>query len=262
MTVREMEKPSQSEHLEYLEKIVRLKLFYLHFRLKRHPEESFRFVLRNRVDIYRKTALNTICGLCPAVDFEQPAWRAMENAAEQVYLHCGDDAEQFEREAFQVFRSSIEERAALDYRATWMKRESPCGSIVPEEKLQEDGKTLGFHIANSIAPRSFFQEPEFLHGCLLELVRYAEARHAEFLACSSWLNSHPRWLDCFPEEWTRGASLPESDVQWHYGFWGQFITARKTFHEKNAAYLRERREFRYPLRHCRCSLKSLKEFLS
>ena len=248
MTAREMEKPSQSEHLEYLEKIVRLKLFYLHFRLKRHPEESFRFVLRNRVDIYRKTALNTICGLCPAVDFEQPAWRAMENAAEQVYLHCGDDAEQFER--------------ALDYRATWMKRESHCGSIVPEEKLQEDGKTLGFHIANSIAPRSFFQEPEYLRGCLRELVRYAEARHAEFLVCSSWLNSHPRWTDCFPEEWTRGASPPESDIQWHYGFWGQFITARKTFHEKNAAYLRERRDFRYPLRHCRCSLKSLKEFLS
>ena len=44
-----------SEHRQYLHQIVRLKLHFLHGWLRAHPEETFAYGLRNRVDIFRKT---------------------------------------------------------------------------------------------------------------------------------------------------------------------------------------------------------------
>ena len=57
------------EHREYLDGIVKLKLWFLWNWLRRHPDETFGDVLRKRVDIYRKTHLNTE-GLCPAEKFD------------------------------------------------------------------------------------------------------------------------------------------------------------------------------------------------
>lgn len=255
-------KPTLEEHLDYLEKVVQLKLFFLHYYLETHPEESFRDVLRRRVDIYRKTALNEIHGLCPEPNFEDPRWQKMEDAAEAVYLRTKDDRAAFEREAFEVFRESLRERAPLDYEVCWTPQERPFGTIIPEQALQPDGKTLSIHIANDIAPRSPFEDPDYIPGCLEKVVAHAEKLHAEYISCSSWLNDHPLWCRNFPPSWLENMSEPEPQIEWHFGFWGQFISSRKTFNEKYGARMRATCQFPYRLRNTRCTLAELKSFLA
>ncbi|MEG2075188.1 MAG: hypothetical protein RRY34_01700, partial [Victivallaceae bacterium] len=107
---------SLEEHRQYLYKIVKLKLFFLHLWLtEQHPEEDFSYVIRERVDIYRKTAANPGLHTPNELFFDAPAWKRLEDQAKEIFLQCRHDRTEFEAEAFEVFRPSIDERCQKDY---------------------------------------------------------------------------------------------------------------------------------------------------
>jgi len=89
----------------------------------------------------------------------------------------------------------------------------------------------------------------------------AEALGASELETHTWLNSHPRWLALFPREWQANLTAPDADVRWHYGFWGQFVTARGAFHARRAQQLRETGRFPYPPRASWCTFATLRAHL-
>ncbi len=249
------------EHREYLYKIVRLKLFFMHDWLAGHPGESFGDVLQKRVDIYRKTDANPGALNPPQIDWKAPAWLELERALLGVYERNRGNIARFEEEGFAVLRPSLNARLERDYLDRSALQAYQCGSL---RHNVYDGPTreVTFHIANAVSPKSIFDDPLYLPCCFMVLMEQIEARYqAEFIQTGTWLNSNPKWLALFPQEWHDNMTAPETNVQWHYGFWGQFITARGTFNDKLGDYFRANRKLRYYLRSSKCTLAAMRRHL-
>ncbi|MHB9108161.1 MAG: hypothetical protein ACYDCO_13985 [Armatimonadota bacterium] len=252
------------EHRAYLHDIVRLMLWFAWRRLREHPEEPFETVLHERVDIYRKLDLNP-GGVNPAtMNWDDPRWLALEAEARQAYLtHREDESSSaFEEEGLEIFRPQLDARAPRDFACRSGLEGYDYGSIRFDPPREERPKRVFIHIANAIAPRSIFEDPAYLPGCLREVMRRAEEScGAEELQTSTWLNSVPGWLALFPREWQEYLSPLIQDILWHYGFWGQFITARGTFHEKRARQFRETGSMPYLPRVSWCTFTALRAHL-
>jgi hypothetical protein len=250
------------EHRDYLYQIVLLKLFFMHHWLAGHPLEKPVDVLRNRIDIYRKTDANPY-GLSPAkIDWDAPDWQVLEQALLQIYDRCHQDVATFEKEGFAVLRTSIDARVERDFRDTSHLGHYQCGSLrhnVHDAPLKE----VGFHIANRISPKSIFDDRLYLPCCFMVLMKHVEVQYqAEFITTGTWLNSNSKWLSLFPQEWHDNLGEPESDVQWHYGYWGQFITARGTFNGKLGEYTRQNGKLKYYPRASKCSIFNMRRHIT
>ncbi len=253
-----------AQHRDYLHGIVRLKLWYLARYLRANPHDDFRTALRYRVDIYRKTDCNRL-GLVPpdaALDFEGP-WRELEDRLLALWRREPEDAERFEAEGFAVLRPAVDRRAPRDWIDVSRLNGFQCGSLRYDP--QEPGccrAELNLHIANALQPESMFDKPGYLCVCLAELMRQGEMKYGcTGLHCDSWLNALPKWLDYFPAEYRENLGPENRDVRWHYGFWGQFVTAGGLFHEKYAASFRHTGEMPCYPRYGRCSFAALKRHL-
>ena len=252
-------------HRHYLYEMVRLKLWFLWRWLRDHPDEDFVRALRERVDIFRKTDING-GGLDPREPaFGDPRWLDVERRAARLFERTRNDAtaDQFEADGFEIFRPSVDARCLRDYRG-WV---GPCacrfGSLTYHELDPNHPGAIPFHIANAVRPRSIFDDRSYLPRCLMEMMDAAEAEYgAERLFTFTWLNSHPRWLELFPEEWRADRGPENRNVQWHFGWWGQFINARGQLNAKLAQALRDTGEFPYWPRHAECSFASLRAHLT
>jgi hypothetical protein len=251
------------EHREYIYRIVHLKLFFLWNWLKSHPEETLPEVLRERVDIYRKTAVNTELLNPKNFHFDNPEWLEYERRLEKLFEKYNDDVQAFEDNAFEVFRPTLDERLPKDFADKSGTAGYQCGSL--RYNLMEEGKihkTIGFHIANAVQPHSIFEDPQYLPRCFVRLMdETAERYGSNRLATGTWLNSLPKWLELFPQEWLDNMSEENTDVKWHYGFWGQFITARGTFNYKYGKILRETGRLPFYIRQSECSFTAMRKHL-
>ncbi|MBR2373829.1 MAG: hypothetical protein IKA87_06325 [Lentisphaeria bacterium] len=253
---------TMDEHLEYLFEIVKLKLFFLARWQNEHPEEEFSFILRNRVDIFRKTDINPE-GLVPVGEyFELPRWQALEKRLFEIYTMVKGDEKCFEEWGFDYLRPCIERRCERDFYDVSRITAYQCGFLRHNPAPNEDGKTLGFHIANDRTPDSFFSDPEHIKECFGKLMDVAEQRFKLVnIGTGTWLNSVPKWLALFPQEWQDHMGEPDMNIRWHYGFWGQFINARGCFNARAAAVLRETGRMPYLRRVSYCSIKAMRAHL-
>lgn len=254
------------EHWEYLQEIVKLKLCFLWKWLKEHPEENVPFVLRNRVDIYRKTDLNTE-GINPTtVDFDDPRWLDFEDQISNLYkLHRYDSAPTFfEQKAFEILKDSIQRRASHDFIDHSHLEKYDCGSLrfdPPSEK--RDPLMANFHVANMIAPRSIFDDPQYLPNCFCQMMEKAEQQYGmKYLGTFTWLNSCSRWLALFPKEWYDNLESECNNIQWDYSYWGQFIDARGGFNRRNATIFRQTNKFPFLPRASKCSFTAMRSHLA
>lgn len=251
------------EHREYLHEIVKLKLFFIWHWLKEHPDEELIQVLHDRVDIFRKTAENEGLLNPEEVKFDSPGWLNMEKRLTEIFEKNQDNADAFEEQAFEIFRDSLDTRLEKDFNDKSSLAAYQCGSLrYNEYEPGTEQKFIIFHIANAIAPRSIFDDPKYLPECFMELMRQSREKYKSTgLQTSTWLNSYPRWLALFPKEWHDNLSADQTDVQWHYGFWGQFITSRGTFNFKSASHLRKTGRLLFYPRRSQCTFKAMKEHL-
>jgi len=249
------------EHRDYLYKIVRLKLFFLHCRLAEHPQETVVEGLRNRVDIYRKTDANPGLLNPSDIDWQTPAWQTIETGIAELYTRHRADAAAFEEQAFAFIRPHLDARLEKDFADRSGLDGYQCGCL-RYELYNGPRETVLFHIANPLQPESIFANPLYLPCCFLILLEEVERRYgATGVTTTSWLNSVPKWLAYFPAEWQQNLETPVTDVQWHYGFWGQFITARGTFNEALGEYVRRHKQLKYYPRASRCRIAVLRKYL-
>lgn len=249
------------EHRDYLYGIVKLKLFFVHRFLAVHPDENFSNVIRNRVDIYRKTDANPEALNPTTLHFDENPWLEMENAAFDIYKKNIENASTFEESAFEIFKPSLDARCERD----WLDKSGlagyQCGSIRYELKANDD-KSVGFHIANAVAPHSIFDDKNYLAKCLLDMCDAVEKQFdAKSIQTFTWLNSNKKWLEYFPAEWQNNLGEPNKNIQWHYGFWGQFISSRGTLNEKAANHLRQTNEMMFYPRLSSCTIESIRKHL-
>lgn len=251
------------EHREYLYQMVKLQFFFLRNWLSGHPKETLSAVLRNRIDIYRKTSINKELLNPVATKFDCPEWLELEHRLELVYKQYKDNAAAFEEAAFAVFKPTIDERVEKDYKDESRLAGYQCGSLrynEHEDSLKHE--TTSFHIANALQPESIFADPQYLPRCFLELMRQTSQKYGSIkLYTGTWLNSLPRWLELFPQEWQDNLSHENTDVQWHYGFWGQFITARGTFNYKYGEIMRQTGKMPFYPKNSSCSFVNMKKHL-
>ncbi len=253
------------EHREYLYQIVRLKLFFLHNWLREHQDETFQYVLRNRVDIYRKCDANP-GGLNPVdLHFDEAPWLELENAAGDIYNSCKNDIQAFEDRAFLVFKPSLDARCERDYTddsAQQSYAKCGCGSLKHEDALRDE-ETVAFHISNMVSPKSIFTDRDYLPKCFMKMMDAVEKKlGAKRIRTGTWLNENPKWLEYFPREWMDNMEAPLENVQWHYGFWGQFISARHTFNAKYGDILRKTGRLPFYPRVSNCSIAAMREKIS
>lgn len=250
-----------AEHQDYLYKIVRLKLFFMHLWLTEHPEESPTDVLRNRIDIYRKTSANKgLLNPCP--DWEAEEWQRLEHGILDEYTHHRHNAEKFEETAFAVVQPSLDARLEKDFNDKSGTDGYQCGCLRYDLSENPTVAAVGFHIANPLQPRSIFDNPLYLPCCLMILMDQVEALYqATEVGSFTWLNGNAKWLAVFPREWQESMTEPNTDVQWHYGFWGQFITGRGTFNDALGAYVRTHGKLKYYPRAAHCSIAVLRKHL-
>jgi len=214
------------EHRAMLHGMVRLQLHVLHRWSVAHPQEPFADALSKRVDIWHKTDLNPGGLVAPFTD-PDGVWAGLVERLGGLRANCADAAG-FEEQAHALLAARIDARAPLDLQlemAGEHLRDYTYGSLRFHDCAPAEPGTVFLHIANAIAPRSIFADPAYLPGCLRRLLERAEAIGASRVRTETWLNAHPAWLALFPACWRERLGPPLHEVQWHYGYWGQFLNA-------------------------------------
>lgn len=253
------EKKSLAEHRDYVEQTARIS-FFLAWKLReKTPGGSVGELLRESTPLLYH-GLNY---LDYGSKWSNPdCWRIMAKADELQELPVSE----FEERMWEWIKDLAMERAEKFYPESvgvalpkdWNVRSLKYDP--PNQKLPP-GRCC-FHIANALAPRSIYDDPEHLPGCFMELMDRSEKEHGyDTLYTGTWLNDTPRWLALFPEEWTANLSPVNDYLGWHFGCWGQIVTARGTFNATAGQYIRERLSLRYKLRSSHCSFTAMREHL-
>ena len=255
-------------HQDYLLSSVRFALLFAWDWLEKHPQEEFDFVIRKRVDIWRKTKFNPDHIDKLADDSVYPEWMAIVGQLKKFY----DDAiktrdfQSFEKHCMEILTAVLIERIDRDLvyiheRIDVAKYQ--CGSLRYNLEPDEGNpQRIGFHIANACYPASIFDDSKYLPACFTVLIKQCEARFGVTeIGTGTWLNSYPKWLKLFPSEWTDNMGPLQNDVQNHYGFWGQFITSGKTFNHKLADEYRRTGTLPFLPRSSWCTIKAMREHL-
>lgn len=250
------------EHHSYLEDICRLKLWYIWHWKSCHPEEPITDILRNRVDIYRKTDINKDSMNPQKCHWDNPAWQNIELELSKLYSLHTHNADEFEHAAFAVIWPSVEQRCHRDFHEEPYVNNYQCGSLTFNKPSQENPNEVFFHVANAVSPRSIFDFPSYLPACLKCVMRKSFENHrATQLRTATWLNDHPAWQKLFPPVWMERMTPPDTNTSWHFGFWGQFINARGTFNQKLGQQLRQTGQFPYAFRSSWCTHQELQAHL-
>lgn len=169
------------------------------------------------------------------------------------------------------------ERAAAEFRPVLVRLVSanfegamrPSASYVPGMSLcwsrpvdELEPNWCNFHIRNGISPKSFLNEPEYFAGNLLRIMEESEQKYPyDTLFTFTWLNSEPRFLRFFPEEWHRNLGEGHPALYTNVGFQGQFLNARGGLNRRNAEKFLETGELPYKPRRAYCSYAALREHL-
>ena len=247
------------EYIDSDNETVKLKLWFMWNWLKSHPKEDLFFVIRTRVNIYGYVDIDA-----PKRDYENPKWKEAENLVNDVYKNSVN-AEDFEIKGIEALKNTIEKQCKKEYLKPYVLPipSYQCGSLKYDSP---DGKwTPGkyfIHIANACRPKSIFDDPLYLSKCLLDLMEKAKAEYGvEKLGTSTWLNSHPKWLALFPQEWMDNMGPVDNDVRWSGNFWGQFVNSKGIFNKKYGDIMRKTGEFPFKSRYSWCTFEPLKKHL-
>ena len=249
------------EHILSIEKMARLSFFFASRWLKGElaPEKSMSDCLSNHTPLL-------FHGL---IRYERDKWQEipecrliMESADKCAHLA----PEEFEEAMWEMCGSAVEERARETYphsRGIGTPPSWNCGSLKYDPPHPETPRTCAFHIYNTIAPHSIFEDTEYLICCFKLLMKETELRYgADTLTTTTWLNDRPRWLAFFPEEWQRNLSAPEKRLPGvTVGDWGPIIDARGCINPKWDAFIREKGRLPYACRKSHCSHAAMRAHL-
>lgn len=251
-----------AEHREYVHESARLMLSFAWKWARGHREETVGGI------IVRRTMIPEFSGLARGGDAgaEERLARALPLAAvERVHrLPRGrSDETFFEAAAFEILRPLLDAHLEEGYRRdlppedAGRRRSSLRREPAPRPPMPPNWCV--FHITNALAPRSFLEDGAYLTGCFAGLMARSEAEHGcDTLYTFTWLNDCPRWLALFPEEWRRNLGPPDESVGGNLGYWGQIVTARRTFNRKTGLQIRETGRLKYRPRAAHCSFPAMR----
>ena len=253
-----LEKKTLEEHINYLHETVKLSLWVVKEWKERHPEEDIIWTIHNRTALVNHTIYN------PSTLFDYPTfkdekWPEIRVKLREIYE---SDPKTFETNGYELIKPYINGRAKRDldeingedafsqYSNSWIRYD-----LTVKEDYME------IHMANSLYPKSFLGDREYFNSKLKEAVLDAEKHGFKGLRTKSWLNDLPAWQKYMPKEWNDSICERNWDIEWHLGFWGQFLTANQCFNSKLAQKFKDDRKIPFPMSDAQASVKAFKDLL-
>ena len=231
--------------LEYFDFIIKSAKVYQ----KKNPQKSFSEILRKHSllsYILRDSASE--CQVFPreAEEFLLQADQNLEQAAEKFLPQLEKILRKNARSA-----QSWKEGYAPGMSLKW---EGPHPDLPPSWLL--------FHMWNGIAPKSFLNEKQYFAQNFMTIMEEAQKKAPfDTLYTYSWLNTFPRFLEFFPEEWAQNRGERHQDVFANLGFLGQFVSADGRLNKKTAARYLETGELPFKPCAAHCSIEAMKKHL-
>ncbi len=265
-------KKTPAEHRDYVEQIARLSFWFAYGLQPRIPTLDLGEILVRHTPLcyhalrfqdYRDPRADPGCRR--ALDLARAAARGLPPGPQ--------GAARFEQTMAVQLRSLIDERADQWYASSvgiapltafWEPRLIAGSLKFDPPAAGRPPTTCNFHIANAIAPQSIFANPAYLPSCFLDLMNCGEQAYGfDTLATTSWLNDEPRWLRLFPADWHRTLDAPDPHglPSWHFGYWGQLVTARGTFNAKAGEFVRRHGRLRFRTRSAHCAFRAMRDHL-
>ncbi len=245
---------SLDEHREYILGMCETAYRFTFRRQLVCPELSMLEILKRQALWVYLLGLNTF-------DYQQTGW------FKEVAALCGQQwavEEEFVCAMLTATKEFAESYASNSYPATLQPPEGyNAGSLKYDSPLAELPRNhCNFHISNAIAPKSILNETAYLINCFNTLLDKSEDEyHYDTLRTFTWLNSNPRWLFFFPDEWLNNLSKPNTEIHGDGGFWGQLSTARGTLNKRAADHILNSGKFQYPPRSSHCSYAAMRGHL-
>ena len=259
-----VELKTPEEHFEYVRGMVRLSFFFAKKYLeKKFPENSIGEILRD----HTPALYHGLNYTDHQTKWDNPACNKILAKADEL-SHLS--AEDFEEEMWKSVEDHARERAEINYpNAVGIKAPASwhCGSLTydpPNPHIQPG--YMVFHIANGTCPYSIFDDPSYLPFCFRLLMKETEVKYdAVGLYTVTWLNSNPRWLKYFPQEWIDNMQKPDyarlETPGWSFGDWGQLVTGRGTINKKVEELVRTEGRLKYLALRSTCSYANMKKHL-
>lgn len=256
-------KKTLEEHIKYLEETVKLSLWITADWKNKHPREDFVWIVHERTALLNHTTFN------PASLFDFPTFAGEEWPEFRLILRdlyeSDNDPDSFEKRAYELIKPYIAGRAERDleelnsgdsfsqYNNSWIRYDV--------NKKDDPEGYIEIHMANSLYPKSFLADTEYFNGKLKEAIIDIEKHGFKGIWTKSWLNDLPAWQRFMPKEWNDSIHDRDWNIEWHLGFWGQFLTANQCFNSKLAEKYRRDGKVPFPMSKARASLKAFKEKL-
>jgi hypothetical protein len=247
------------EHRYYLEEIVKVSLFVTATYCNKYPESDLYEELDRRTPIYNHTEFNKY----HMFDIEQPKpkeWFHLKKKLKEIYLK-DRDPDNFEKVAYKLIKPYIYGRIDFDIKdlhgdydnddeESWLRYDVEAGS-----------KKVELHFENALYPDSFLSDKKFFYRKLKEAAIDLKGKGVEIVYSGSWLNSYDKFLDLLPPNWRQSRRVVVKDIEFHLGFWGQFLRSNETLNKRAITYLRENGSVMYPEAECQVTIKDLEIFL-
>jgi len=262
----EMYIPPYPVHRQLIHSLCALQLHFAWHWKQAHSDESIQHILRQRVDLNRKTDPEVQCADVAKLDFARPEWLTLEKKLSDCFsAHLNDEnPDAWEQEAMRILSPILENFSRKTHGGEKYKMaEYQCGSLKFDPPDKDNPEVAFFHIANAVAPASIFDDPRYLPDCLRCVIRKLRETYdgVTTLSTGTWLNEVPRWIALFPDEWQAHLSERNTNIKWGFNFWGQFIRADGSFNERKAAQLRQTGQLPLLPRESHCSLDALEKHL-
>ncbi|MBN2617799.1 MAG: hypothetical protein JXR64_05740 [Spirochaetales bacterium] len=255
-----MEKKTLEEHKEYLRECVKLSLWVIADWKNKNPQEDIIWTMDARTALVNHTILNPAT-LYDFPTYEGSKWPELKKELRAIYEE-NNDPNNFEEKGFKLLEPYIYGRAEEDlegingpdpfcqYKDSWARYD-----------LTSKDEYLEIHMANSIYPKSFLADEDYFFSRLKKVVLDAEAHGFKGLKTQSWLNELPSWKSKMPKEWNDSITNRRFDIEWHLGFWGQFLTSNQCFNKKLGDKFRETGVVPYPMSSAQCSIEGFNKHL-
>lgn len=253
-------KKTLEEHIYYLHETVKLSLWVVADWKNRHPKEDIIWTIHERTALVNHTTFN------PSSLFDYPTfvgsdWPELRLILRDLY-ESDNDPNSFEKRGYELLKPYIDGRAERDLEA--INKENPFEQYNDSwcrYDLKQEGDYLEIHMANTLYPKSFLADKDYFNNKLKEAVLDAEKHGFKGLKTKSWLNDLPIWQNFMPKEWNDSIYDRNWDIEWHLGFWGQFLTANQCFNRRLAEKYRKTGRVPFPMSQAKASVEAFKEKL-
>lgn len=248
---------SLREHLEFTNECYSFILDFIAMYHAQHPEESCGTILDKRT-MFR------------FIQRETPRDPPANSDFVCLFINTADAAEKNGmdawREAMERLRPKLLEQVAAFYPASLAPHPMfppGCSFRFDEDPRPDMPPTwCVFHMTNALRPKSFLGDPDYMAAELRRIMDESEKlRGCDTLCTGTWLNSHPRFLAFFPEEWRENLGPENWDFANNLGVNGQFLDAAWNLNRKTADYVLETGTPRYPQRPSHCSFMAMRKHL-